>query len=397
MMTESAAPPAPLPAPASKSPRLLQLDFLRGIAILLVLCFHGVISARTAGFLAPVATRLNRMGWIGVDLFFVLSGFLIGGLLFQEYLTHGQLDVKRFLVRRAFKIWPSYYLYLLFVFVWIQCGGWDERPEASRSLVANLLHIQNYTTPPRGHTWSLAVEEHFYLVLPFLLTLLIGRGSRTGNRLSFFPWIVAAVAALCLFLRYETSFLTPWRQVTHYFPTQLRMDSLFFGVLLAYFYHLQPNRIEKLRPYLPALFVAGLVLILPAAIFDIQTKFMSVPGFSILYVGFGCILLAVIMTPIDIGVAGRALGSPLARGIAFIGFYSYPIYLWHIDCATLPLRYLAKHGFLASLPGFARYLIFMAIYVLITTAVGFLIGRLIEKPALRLRDRLFPSLAKTTP
>ena len=379
------------PPEAKTNLRMVQLDLLRGVAILLVMCFHGVIRAKSAGFLSPIASRLNCMGWSGVDLFFVLSGFLIGGLLFKEYLAEGRLDVRRFIVRRAFKIWPSYYVYLLYLAVLLHFTDLVDKAGASKSLIPNLLHIQNYTIPPRGHTWSLAVEEHFYLLLPFLLALLIGRSKGAERRLALVPWIAAVVAGVCLSLRYLESFHKPWAQVTHYFPTQLRIDSLFFGVVLAYFYHLKPALLDRLLQYRKAVFIVGLALVLPATSIEVSNKWMSIVGFSALYVGYGCILLAVIHTPVGVGTAGRFLQSLPARCIAFIGVYSYPIYLWHIDCATLPLKYLYKQGFLHELPGSVRYLVFMAIYVAVATTAGVIMGNLVEKPALKLRNRFFPS------
>lgn len=90
--------------------RLIQLDVLRGLAILLVLGDHYATSVDEsrlgAGHLQPLNAAMERFGWSGVDLFFVLSGFLVGGLLFSELKRNVRLDVRRFLVRRAFKIWP---------------------------------------------------------------------------------------------------------------------------------------------------------------------------------------------------------------------------------------------------------------------------------------------------
>ena len=371
--------------------RMLQLDALRGVAILLVMNFHEVISSSNAGVLSPVAKRLYQVGWTGVDLFFVLSGFLIGGLLFKEVRANGGIDIRRFLIRRAFKIWPSYYLYLIYIFLILHFTNNLYKTDGTNSILPNLFNVQNYTIPPRNHTWSLAVEEHFYLILPFLLALLVGRQSGKGKELKSFPGIVAVVAAGCLLLRVATSFHHPWALNTHFMPTHLRIDSLFFGTLLAYFYHYRPDTMVVLTRYRLPLFLAGLAMLIPAVIYPFQSRLISVPGFSFLYLGYGCILLAVILTPIGVGLAGRALGSLPARIIAFIGVYSYPIYLWHIDFAQEPLRYLARRGFLSGLPDAAKWIAMMAIYIAVATAVGFIMGRLVEIPALKLRDRLFPS------
>jgi len=371
--------------------RMIQLDVLRGIAILLVINRHHLLNAGSSGILRPVAEPLYRMGWSGVDLFFVLSGFLIGGLLFQELRENGSLNIRRFLIRRIFKIWPSYYLYIAYVFVLLHWTHTLYRPYSTNSIIPNLLHVQNYTIAPRTHTWSLAVEEHFYLALPFLLALIAGRRAWKGRELGYLPWIAGAIAGTCLLLRFRESFHHPWAVNTHFFPSHLRIDSLFFGVLIAYFYHYRAETLSRLAQHRRAILIAGLILILPTAVLDYRGRFMSVMGLTLVYVGYGCILFAVVYTQIGVGVAGRLLGSLPARCIAFIGVYSYPIYLWHIDYPLEPLQHLAKLGFLSGLPGSARWLVYMTMDIALATVVGVIMGRLVEKPALKLRDRLFPS------
>src|SRR5579862_2173205 len=102
---------------AQGSRRVIQLDFLRGIAILLVLFHHNEIHGSQMGWLQPVSDSLALYGWAGVFLFFIRSGFLVGGLLFAEIRRTGGVNVKRFLVRRAFKIWPGYIVFIVFCFV----------------------------------------------------------------------------------------------------------------------------------------------------------------------------------------------------------------------------------------------------------------------------------------
>src|SRR5262249_62023019 len=87
--------------------RLPQLDFLRGIAVLLVIANHlpGQLPIPSTGYFAPFVKVASDFGWTGVDLFFVLSGFLVGGLIFKEWQQRSAFDIRRFLIRRAFKIW----------------------------------------------------------------------------------------------------------------------------------------------------------------------------------------------------------------------------------------------------------------------------------------------------
>src|SRR5437868_5735245 len=93
--------------------RNLELDFVRGIAILLVIGFHA-ITVPAHPFFQSLDFVMKRIGWSGVDLFFVLSGFLVGGLLLKEYKDTGGINARRFIIRRGFKIWPAYYFYILF-------------------------------------------------------------------------------------------------------------------------------------------------------------------------------------------------------------------------------------------------------------------------------------------
>ncbi|HYJ63150.1 MAG TPA: acyltransferase, partial [Parafilimonas sp.] len=138
--------------------RLKEIDFLRGIAIILVLFRHHLIS-----------NKLYQIGWIGVDLFFVLSGFLVSGLLFREYKKSHRINVRLFLIRRGFKIYPLFYVFILLTafmerFVYGHLNMRDFFSEA--------FFVQNYFGNIWWHTWSLAIEEHFYFGLAFFILFL---------------------------------------------------------------------------------------------------------------------------------------------------------------------------------------------------------------------------------
>src|SRR5262245_57124101 len=119
-------------SPATGSKRSIRLDILRGLSILLVIGAHR--SSIDCNYLAGFAEGLRRMGTFGVDLFFVLSGFLISGLLFSEYDRHGRIHVGRFLIRRGFKIWPAYLVFITYLTIKI---GWART-------WPNWLFINNY-------------------------------------------------------------------------------------------------------------------------------------------------------------------------------------------------------------------------------------------------------------
>ena len=183
----------------------------------------------------------KRYGWTGVDLFFVLSGFLVGGLLCKELHRHGTLNVRRFLIRRGLKIWPAYYAYLagLFALIVYDAGG---GPGAAFVRIQYcVLNIQNDFTLPRVHLWSLAVEEHFYLVLALALGWVARRVGRSPSGYAMIPWAVAIVVILCTSLR-TLDRIRDADSMLAVYATHLRLDSLAFGFLLAYVFHFRRAR-----------------------------------------------------------------------------------------------------------------------------------------------------------
>jgi peptidoglycan/LPS O-acetylase OafA/YrhL len=367
--------------------RSVKLDALRGIAILLVFGRHQQISPDTAGALAIPAALWQRFGWTGVDLFFVLSGFLVGGLLLKEILKFGNLHPGRFLIRRGLKIWPSYYVYL----AWVAIEKlWIDRPAAHfaevwHSLWPSVFNIQNYLWLVKPHLWSLGVEEHFYLCLPLALLCFASTPALLARRRVLVALV--AVALGCLWLRMLTGNVLP--DLNNRYYTHLRMDSLGFGFLLAYMFHVRPQWWKKLGEWRGLLFVFGLVAIAPAAILPYRSLWLGSIGLTSLYLGYGAILVACVSESVRPHWLDRVLEGWVGRSLAFIGFSSYSIYLWHIDIggaavdAVKPflfVRYTELHWLAAT-----------AIFALTAVAGGILIGRAVEMPVLHLRDRLFPT------
>ncbi|HEY9719393.1 MAG TPA: acyltransferase, partial [Trichormus sp.] len=220
-----------------KHNRNVSLDVLRGVAILLVLCHHNPNPIQTAGWLEPIGTRLMTIGWTGVDLFFVLSGFLVAGILFKELNRHDSLNVKRFILRRGFKIWPGYYFYLAFAAICLLKVNKSSQ-QIFEGLMPNLIHLQNYFpfTMTLTFTWSLAVEEHFYLLLPIGLATLHRLAS---NRFDYRPWIAVLcllVIVICPTLRFIDYSQHPNPHVFRLMATHLHADGLALGSLMAFTY-----------------------------------------------------------------------------------------------------------------------------------------------------------------
>ena len=215
--------------PASPK-REIELDFIRGVAILLVLNFHYQSHDRLTS--SPFLLRIQTFGWIGVDIFFVLSGFLVGGLMLKEWRVTGKVDALRFLKRRAFKIWPSYYLFLLVAAI-AHVRPWNS------FLWQNLLNIQNYIPTTLSHTWSLAVEEHFYLGLAALIALC-----------SIRRWRVSSLLIGCIATALAVEALRAVLILTHrsfFFYTHTRIDALLLGVALAILRQFYPEWFARLQ------------------------------------------------------------------------------------------------------------------------------------------------------
>jgi len=306
------------------------LDLLRALAILLVLGMH-----------FRHFSVLNKIGGNGVDLFFVLSGYLISGLLFREYSKSGNIRIARFLLRRGLKLWPALYVYLAIMMIPLGMHTWRALPPAA-------LFYSNYVPPIAGvfgHTWSLAIEEHFYIVLPFVLAWMMRRGW-----LSHLPALYLVIAALCGIARYlEPGF------ADH--ATHCRIDSLLLGVLLSYWHDFRPRIFAKLKNLPVALFliIAAWTLPLGVALGDLLIAW----GFALL-LAWG---------------VDRQVRVPL---LPQIGVYSYSIYLWQQPFAV---------SVVDQQVGLAKFCVLLLAAILL----GIGMARLIEIPVLRLRDRLLPS------
>jgi peptidoglycan/LPS O-acetylase OafA/YrhL len=333
------------------------------------------------------------VGWIGVDLFFVLSGFLISGLLFAEYKKTGSINWGRFFIRRGFKIYPAFYAMIIVTFVWQVVKHQEIRWGA---FLPEVLFYQSYQTDRVWiHTWSLAVEEHFYIFLPLLLLLImrIQRGRNSPDPFRIIPAVCAILAALCLLQRFYLVHTLPpvfgwWRSVM--FPTHLRIDSLFFGVFLGYLHHFH-------EPWLRAvmtngwsrfllLLVSG-ILVSTCGFFSMDSHFMLSFGLTALYLGFGGILILALYTDSDQGLKFPSWLKKFQIGnlAAYVGKYSYSIYLWHL---MIPLH---LRGFLQLFRREPGETAFFWSYVLLSLVAGIALSRFIEYPTLRVRDRLFPS------
>jgi peptidoglycan/LPS O-acetylase OafA/YrhL len=379
------------PSPTG-SKRWIQLDVLRGLAILLVLFYHCPLHGTDLGVMGPVLSPVIAFGWAGVPMFFVLSGFLVGGLLFKEIRATGTANVWRFLVRRAFKIWPAYFVFIGYYVVKLL-----HRKEPIRQvfleLWPNLLQIQNYIPTPPHHLWSIAVEEHFYLAFALFMALLISGGNAV-RRLKVIPWITLALVIACLGLRL-LNWNKPFENYSHMWRTHLCVDALFLGVFVGYIYHFHPRIFERWTAHRGWLFAFAFAANLPMFLMMKTDRFVFTFGLTLLALGDAALVAAVAPAPASREPAAPFWNFPFVRLVGWIGIYSYSIYLWQEDLATQPL--------ITSLPVLWHYgshtvqaSLFLTLHFTGSVLAGVIMAKLIEFPALHLRERLIPSGSRST-
>jgi peptidoglycan/LPS O-acetylase OafA/YrhL len=358
--------------------RNIQLDILRAIAILMVLTTHIFLLQKPAWWNAWAIGA----GWAGVDLFFVLSGFLISRLLFSEYQKTRGIAYWRFAFRRGMKIWPPFFSVSV---IYLVCGFVSSRPHRwfLVPFAHDILFMDSYVQGTFGHFWSLAVEEHFYILLPIVLYLML-RAVKPGSSDPFsrIPVLSFIVAIAVLGARIATHILRPqFSYFTNFFPTHLRIDSLQFGVLLGYFSQFHADRFWKfIQKRRWILLPVSFALISPCIIFGQTGDIIAPPnpflytfGFTSIYLGFGLLMVLFFQTPIPVtGVFGY-----LGRSMAGIGKYSYSIYLWHLPLILALQKYSMMKSHVA-----------LILYYVACILLGIAFAKLIEVPSLRLRDRL---------
>jgi peptidoglycan/LPS O-acetylase OafA/YrhL len=340
---------------------LPSLDGIRAVSFLLVFAAH-------AGLEKVVP------GGFGVTVFFFLSGYLITTLLRIEHDACGTVSLKRFYLRRALRILPPFYLVLglatLAASLGLLAGG-----ASARAVLAQTLHLANYWIALHGYAgqpsgtgvyWSLAVEEHFYVVFPCLY-LVLRRVVRDGRKEARVLW---TIAALVLAWRCVLVFGLSASEDRTYVASDTRVDSILFGCALALSGNPAldaPSRIsEALWKW----------LLLPAGLGALLATFVwRSPGFreTFRYSLQGVALIPVFVVAVRYPTWGpcRALNLRVMR---FLGVLSYPLYLVH-------------HVLLAALPvtsGWVRAPLALALSI----GVAWLIHELVEKPCARVRKRL---------
>lgn len=360
---------------------MAELDVLRGIAILLVLCSH------------YKAIPVFGYMWMGVDLFFVLSGFLVSGLLFRNYERDGTFHVKRFLIRRGLKIYPSFYffltvtvatVYLIRVITGVPFTNMIITPQR---ILAEVFYLQNYLPNIWGIDWTLAIEEHFY----FLLAAIVLSLKRYSDPIRKVLWISVLFMVGILALRYEAMGAQGQFAGKHIVHTHLRIDSLFFGVFLSCIYRLYFERLKgvPVAVYFLMLFVGIATLIAWFAFNPGKLNYLIPFGYTVIYLCYGTILFAMIMIrEYDLSAWKYVFEDNRLTGLlAMIGIYSYNIYLWHMFVIDALFAFATKFLHANIFNPFAWRYYF--VYVIVSIVWGTLMAKLVEIPILKWRDRKY--------
>lgn len=348
--------------------RWAALDGLRGIAVLAVIGLHSY--------------RIFPGGHVGVDLFFVLSGFLITSLLIRERQTFGSISLLRFYLRRALRLLPP--LLAVLAIVWLGVRDYGTREELkslNKDIVSILLYVYNWwtqlsTAPHHGilaHLWSLSVEEQFYLVWPAVLTVLLACGVRL--RWLMVLALLGIIAPSVLLLATQRIALPDWARFLGQFPTNQRAYDLPIGCFLAL---LASSGVRPVRPaQRRVLQVAGVaafgVLLLHILRVSASGNYMKYAGFEL------CALCGAVV----IASLHWAPAPPLKRllewkQLVWVGRISYGAYLWNIPLQS------AVYWLVGG-----RHPITVTVLTWIgTLAAGALSYNYVEAPFLRLKHKL---------
>jgi peptidoglycan/LPS O-acetylase OafA/YrhL len=380
---ESGQAPVLESAPANSSARIPELDGLRGCAILLVILCHYIGNAKHAelGFWWHRFLSGFTLGWSGVDLFFVLSGFLIGGILLDARTAPHYF--RAFYMRRVYRILPIYYVWTLLFGVLVAGdplffpGGFPISKDDLLRVPVQLLFLQNvfigmpaFTWVWFAVTWSLAVEEQFYLLAPPLIRLLSLRN------------LVAVLGVTILvapFLRF--AFFRYWSPGTYAatFVMPCRADTLAWGILLALGWRNAAfrNYIQEHGALLRSALLSLAVVLCPLVwwfVHPLNAVTVTI-GYTVLAIFYSCLLLVVISQK-----TGWLAGVMRWKALGALGTISYCVYVIHLTFNHLT-HWLVLHAEpqIYNLEGEGVTLLALVL----TLAVASLSWRYFEKPLVR--------------
>lgn len=375
-MTHQAAGPTPLDQHVPQ--KLHGLDHLRALAIAQVFFFHYfILSGGQPAWLPDVAS----FGWTGVDLFFVLSGFLIASQLFLQIRQGQRIVFRSFFLKRFFRIIPAFLVTVALYF----CFPFFREKESLPPWWKFVTFTQNFGLDLKAfgtfsHAWSLCVEEHFYFTLPLVLILL-----QKTNLVKQAYWLIIALFLLGFAVRVysfngcylphiddENSWVYWYKYL--YYPTYNRLDGLLAGVSIAAMYQFLPDFWEKAARFGNLFIVLGLMVLTGAyhLCYDQQTFQASIYGFPLIALGYGCMVVGAISP-------SSVLYRWSSKGTALMATLSYALYLTHKGIIHMTHQGLER---------FALNSHWMLLICMATCLGGaYILHLCIEKPFMRWRNK----------
>jgi len=363
------------------------LDGVRGLAILLVMLSHQTVMAGSGNL--QYFKKIMSFGWCGVDLFFVLSGFLITGILYDS--KNKPHYFKNFYLRRILRIFPLYYGILFFTLIILPHFPHPKLANYSRIQGAEIwywIFLQNYAiaySQAWRHgildvTWSLAIEEQFYLFWPIVI-LLLDRIKLINVCILLI--IFALISRLIILFFFNNEFAC-------YVITICRFDALAIGALLALIFR-QEDAMKKLTAWFKPIAAISFLIVLLLIFLGGTTKVIQgTPGlldrygYTFIALFFGCLIGMVLNSSFHKGILARSFENPI---LMLFGKYSYAMYLIHLPLRGFIRDYIFKPAQFKQIVGseLVGQLIFYVISMSITFLLAFLIWHSYEKHFLGLK------------
>lgn len=369
--------------------RLDGLDTLRAIAIIIVLIYHYKVVVSPENLFGFMST----MGWTGVDLFFVLSGYLIGNQVLSAFAKGQDFSIKLFYIRRFLRTLPNYYFVLALYFLFpVALGG-----TATAPLWSFLTFTQNLGLGPGEtftHSWSLCIEEQFYLIFP-IIALLIAY-SRRSIGLAWTALVGAMV--LAMFLRGFNWYTHGEQNISArsfmehiYYSSFTRFDELLPGVAIALLKNFHPTVYAALLRRGNLLLLAGLASV--GLIFYVFQNYEYIRGFGRTFqvVTFGYSFLAISFAILVLAALSphSLLNRIRIPGATSIALWSYAIYLIHKPLFQVLKAPLTDYG-IDIHAGLG-----VAIIMAISIFCGWTLYFFVETPFMKVRDRFYPSTSRS--
>jgi peptidoglycan/LPS O-acetylase OafA/YrhL len=358
--------------------RIHGLDTLRALAVALVVLHHYTLFVSDA----PTFGWIGTMGWAGVDLFFALSGYLIGNQIFAALGSTRGFGLGRFYLRRGLRTLPNFWVVLALYALWPAWRG----DTTMLPLWQYLTFTQNIYLEPGtafSHAWSLCIEEQFYLLLP--AAAILGAALRQAGVRQRWAWgaLLLAVAGGMLVRAtiWQDGQNAPNRLGYYYqyiyYSSWCRADELLAGVGLALMKHRAPGLWRRVLAHGNALLAAGIALTGATFAWFLDDRYalaQTVAGYPLLALGFALLILAAL-------APDSLLHRVRVPGAACLALWSYAIYLTHKSVSILVAAHLAQAGYEAEAP------IMIAACMAASLAAGWLLYVLVETPFMRLRAR----------